>query len=89
MNYDSLMPVEHGKMDHVTAETRKRFNEGTCFSMQIHIRKNNVAEFKELKSQSVSIALTVLVEEPDFFHRGQQPMGRALWILCALADIAQ
>src|SRR5262249_8332069 len=69
VNDDGLMPVKHGKMDDVTTETRERFYERTCFSMQIHVCKNDIAEFEELEPQTISIALAILIEQPHLLHR--------------------
>ena len=65
MDEDHLLPVEHRKMRLVARDPAERVDEGQRRAVEIHVGQHRVAELEQLQPEAVTVAVAVLVEQPD------------------------
>src|SRR5262249_31213120 len=66
-----------------------RFDVPPSLTVQVHVCQHDVAELEQLQAQPVAIALTLLVQQTNITHRGDQPMCGAARIAGRRAYLAE
>src|SRR5215472_14447365 len=72
-----LTAVEQGEVNRLIGDPAQRLDVPPSLTVQFHVRQHDVAELEQLQAQPIAIALTLLVQQANITHRGDQPMSGA------------
>src|SRR5262244_481150 len=84
-----LTAVEQGEVNRLIGDPAQRLDVPPSLTVQFHVGQHDVAELEQLQAQPVAIALTLLVQQANIAHRGDQPMCGAARITGRRAYLAE